>query len=54
VNALKRRRLERERSDVQEAIDRLQAAAGTDSTREFADLWARKIELLRRLEVLNG
>jgi len=54
VNALKRRRLERERSDVQEAIDRLQAAAGTDDTHEFADLWARKIELLRRLEVLNG
>ena len=54
VNALKRRRLERERSDVQEAIDRLQAAAGTSDDREFADLWARKMELLRRLEVLNG
>jgi hypothetical protein len=54
VNALKRRRLERERSDVQEAIDRLQAAAGSDATDEFADLWARKMELLRRLEFLNG
>lgn len=54
VNALKRRRLERERSDVQEAIDRLQAAAGTGDHPEFAELWARKMELLRRLEVLNG
>lgn len=54
VNALKRRRLERERSDVQEAIDRLQASAGTDDDQEFADLWARKMELLRQLEVLNG
>lgn len=54
VNALKRRRLERERSDVQQAIDRLQAEAGTDLTHEFAELWARKMELLRQLEVLNG
>jgi DNA primase len=54
VNALKRRRLERERSDVQEAIDRLQAASGNDDGREYADLWARKMELLRQLEVLNG
>jgi DNA primase len=54
VNALKRRRLERERSDVQEAIDRLQAAAGTGDDQEFAALWARKMELLRRLEFLNG
>lgn len=54
VNALKRRRLERERSDVQEAIDRLQASAGTDGTQDFANLWARKMELLRQLEVLNG
>ena len=54
VNALKRRRLERERSDVQQAIDRLQAAAGTDDGQEYADLWARKMELLRQLEVLNG
>ena len=54
VNALKRRRLERERSEVQEQIDRLQASSGTGNNPQFAELWARKLELLQRLESLNG
>jgi len=55
VNALKRRRLEREIGDVQEAMDRLQAAPrSADDTQDqrFADLWAKKLELHRRLEEL--
>ncbi|MCR4375375.1 MAG: hypothetical protein NUW22_11040, partial [Acidobacteria bacterium] len=56
VNALRRRRLERERAEVQEEIDRLQAApqgAGGAHDQRFADLWAKKLELHRRLEALN-
>lgn len=56
VNALRRRRLERERAEVQEEIDRLQAApqgAGNAHDQRFADLWAKKLELHRRLEALN-
>jgi DNA primase len=51
VNALKRMRLERERAAVQEEIDRV-ATRGTDDA--LAALWARKKELLKRLEELGG
>jgi DNA primase len=56
VNALRRRRLERERAEVQNEIDRLQAGtrAGDDTDQRLADLWATKLELLQRLETLNG
>lgn len=55
VNALKRRRLERERAEVQDEIDRLQAGtrAGDDTDRRLATLWAKKLELLQRLEALK-
>ena len=54
VNALKRRRLERERSEIQEEVDRLQASSGSQDDRRLTELWARKMELLRQLETLNG
>ncbi len=54
VNALRRRRLERERADVQNEIDRLPAGQATGGDPQLADLWAKKLELLRRLETLNG
>ncbi len=53
VNALRRRRLERERAEVQDEVDRLQSSSETND-QQLADLWARKMELLRRLETLNG
>lgn len=55
VNALKRRRLERERTEVQDEIDRLQAGtrAGDDTDRRLGALWAKKLELLQRLEALK-
>lgn len=56
VNALRRRRLERERAETQNEIDRLQAGPRTveETDRRIADLWARKLELLRRIEALHG
>jgi DNA primase len=54
VNALKRLRYDRERAAVQDAIDRLQDEAGTDHDRLLAGLWARKKELLKRIEDLNN
>ena len=55
VHALKRRRLERERAEVQNEIDRLQAGtrAGANTDQRLADLWAKKLELLQRLEALK-
>ncbi len=55
VNALRRRRLERERAEVQEEIDRLQAGtrAGENTDQRLADLWTKKLELLQRLEALK-
>lgn len=52
VNAVRRLRIERDRTAVQEEIDRLQAAPQT-SNDALAALWARKMELLRRLEELG-
>ncbi len=55
VHALKRRRLERERAEVQNEIDRLQAGtrAGENTDQRLADLWTKKLELLQRLEALK-
>jgi len=51
VNALKRMRLERERAALQDEIDRV-ATRGTDEA--LSALWARKKELLKRLEDLGA
>jgi hypothetical protein len=52
LNALRRLRIERDRAAVQDEIDRLQAAPQA-SNDALAALWARKMELLRRLEELG-
>jgi len=52
IRALRRRRYERERADVQREIDRLQERGGADSD-EFAALWARKRSLLNEIEALQ-
>jgi DNA primase len=51
IRALRRRRYERERADVQREIDQLQERGGADSD-EFARLWARKRSLLTEIEAL--
>jgi DNA primase len=53
VKALKKRRFDRERAEVQREIDRLQeqGAAGYDD--EILALWARKKDLLQRIEALG-
>jgi hypothetical protein len=38
---------------VQDEIDRLQAQPGPDDDRDLATLWARKKDLLKRIEALN-
>ncbi len=53
VNALKRLRVDRERAEVQEQIDRLQAGARLDDE-ALARLWTQKQTLVRRLEDLKG
>ena len=53
VNALRRLRIERDRAAVQDEIDRLQASPQA-SNDALAALWARKMELLRRLEELGA
>jgi DNA primase len=52
VNALKRMRLERERASLQDEIDRVATHSGTDDA--LSALWARKKELLKRLEELGA
>ncbi len=59
AQTLRRLRIDRERSEVQELIDKLQSsgeAAGTGSgtSAELRTLWERKMILLRKLEELNG
>ena len=51
IRALRRRRYERERADVQREIDRLQERGGADSD-EFDRLWARKRSLMTEIEAL--
>jgi len=53
VQALRRIRYDRERSAIQDAIDRLQDQPGLDTDRDLAALWERKKELLRRLEEMS-
>ena len=52
VNALKRMRLERERAALQDEIDRVATRSGTNEA--LSALWARKKELLKRLEDLGA
>jgi hypothetical protein len=54
VNALRRLRYDRERSALQDAIDRLQEHPGVDDDQTLAALWNRKKELLRRIEELSA
>jgi len=54
VNALRRLRYDRERSAVQDEIDRLQQHPGPDGDQMLSALWERKKELLRRLEELSA
>jgi DNA primase len=55
VNALKRLRYARERTAVQDEIDRLRPGRGVAADDDrLASLWARKKELLQRLEELNA
>lgn len=51
IRALRLRRYERERADVQREIERLQDGGGVDSD-EFARLWARKRSLMTEIEAL--
>ena len=51
---LRRRRFGRERAALQEAIDRLQRDGSPDALHEIDALWARKKDLLQRIEDLAG
>jgi DNA primase len=53
VRALRRRRYERERAEVQREIDRLQELGAARHDHEIDVLWARKKDLLQRLDALN-
>jgi DNA primase len=54
VMALKKRRFERERAEVQREIDRLQEQAGARYEEEIVTLWTRKQELVRRIEEIGS
>ncbi|HJR61584.1 MAG TPA: DNA primase [Vicinamibacterales bacterium] len=54
VMALKKRRFDRERADVQREIDRLQEQGGARYEDEIVVLWARKQALLRRIEEMGA
>jgi DNA primase len=54
VIALKRRRFDRERAEVQREIDRLQAQGGARYDDEIVVLWTRKRDLLRRIEEMGS
>jgi hypothetical protein len=47
------RRFDRERADVQRAIDRLQEEGLARYEDEIVTLWARKKDLLQRIEALG-
>ncbi|MEO6212750.1 MAG: DNA primase [Vicinamibacterales bacterium] len=53
VRTLKMRRFDRERADVQRAIDRLQEEGAARYEDEIVTLWARKKDLLQRIEALG-
>ena len=54
VMALKKRRFDRERAEVQREIDRLQEQGGARYEDEIVTLWARKRDLLRRIEEMGA
>jgi len=54
VRALKRLRCERERAEIQREIDRLQELGATAHGHEIDALWERKIDLMHRIEELQG
>ena len=49
---LKRLRCEREHTAIQREIDRLQELGATEHSDRINALWARKLDLLRRIEEL--
>jgi hypothetical protein len=51
---LRKRRYDRERAALQEAIDHRQQDGSPDALHEIDDLWARKKDLLQRIEELAG
>ena len=53
VRTLKKRRFDRERAAVQREIDRLQEEGAARFEDEIVTLWARKQDLLRRIEAFN-
>jgi hypothetical protein len=53
ARALKRLRWERERAAIQREIDRLQGLGAARHDQEIDALWARKKDLLHRIEELN-
>ena len=54
VLALKKRRFDRERAEVQREIDRLQEQGGARYDDQIVALWARKRDLLRRIEEMGS
>ena len=54
VKALKKLRFDRERADVQREIDRLQEQGGAASDDQIVALWAKKRDLIHRIEALMG
>lgn len=54
VKALKKLRFDRERADVQREIDRLQEQGAAHYDDQIVALWARKRDLLHRIEALMG
>lgn len=54
VLALKKRRFDRERAEVQREIDRLQEQGGARYDDEIVALWTRKRDLLRRIEEMGS
>ena len=51
---LRKRRYDRERAALQQAIDRRQQDGSPDALKEIDDLWTRKKDLLQRIEDLAG
>ena len=52
--ALKKCRFDRERAEVQREIDRLQEQGGARYEDEIVTLWARKKDLLQRIEEMGA
>ena len=52
VRELRRGRYQRERAAVQREIDRLQQLGAAEHGEEINALWARKLDLMQRIEAL--